>query len=150
MYVRAAIIALAGAAAFGLGYRVAAGSYEARIADIAVAVSESQDAAARRASEALAAESRRADAAEKARAAERGLAAGVMHEIAAAADLSCEFRDSHRLRLERLYGAYGYGPDGASARVPGDVLGPAQPGDAARDVGRGDRELGSGLRGSAP
>lgn len=118
MYVRLGILALACAVSGWLGYRVAAGTYEARIADIAVAVSQAQVEAADRHNRELEAERKRADAAGKARSKQRQVAQGIVHEIARDTDRSCEWRDLHRLRVEQLYGAYGYAKDGSPAGVP--------------------------------
>lgn len=121
MYVRLGILALACAVAFWLGDRVASGRYEARIADIAVAVSESQNAAVERHNRALEVERKRADAAGKARSKQRQVAQGIVHEIARDTDHSCEWREPHRLRIERLYGAYGYARDGSPTGVQDSV-----------------------------
>lgn len=121
MYVRLGILALVCATSFWLGDRVASGRYEARIADIATAVSESQVEAAHRYNLELEAERKRADAAEKARGQRRQVAARVTHEIAQDTDRSCEWREPHRLRVEQLYGAYGYARDGRPAGVQDPV-----------------------------
>lgn len=121
MYVRLGILALCCATAFWLGDRLASWRYETRIADIAAAVSESQVEAAHRHNLELEAERKRADAAGKARSQRRQVAARVTHEIAQDTDRSCEWRDLHRLRIEQLYGAYGYARDGSPTGVPDSV-----------------------------
>lgn len=118
MYVRLGILALCCVTAFWLGDRVASGRYEARIVDIVVAASESQIEAAHRHNIELEAERKRADAAGKARSKQRQVAQGIVHEIARDTDRSCEWLDLHRLRVEQLYGAYGYAKDGSPAGVP--------------------------------
>ena len=121
MYVRIGILALACAVSGWLGYRVAAGTYEARIGDISTAIATSQVEAVERHNQALEAERKRAASASAARSQRRQVAQGIAHEIAQDADRSTEWRDAHRVRIERLYGAYGYAPDGSPAGVSDSV-----------------------------
>ena len=121
MYVRLGILALCCVVAFWLGDRVASGRYEARIVDIVVAASEAQVEAVERHNRELEAERKRADAAAAARSKQRQVAQGIVHEIARDTDRSCEWRDLHRLRVEQLYGAYGYAKDGSPAGVSDPV-----------------------------
>ena len=121
MYVRLGILALACAVAFWLGDRLASGRYEARIADISAAIAEAQVEVVERHNRELEAERKRADAASAARGQRRQVAARVTHEIVRDTDRSCEWRDLHRLRVEQLYNAYGYTPDGSPAGVPDSV-----------------------------
>ncbi|WP_277081294.1 hypothetical protein [Thauera propionica] len=150
MYVQLAIYAVVAFVGFWVGDRVSSGRHEARLADVAVAISESQNAATERANQALDAERKRADAAQKSRGAQRALAQGVTHEIARDADLSCEWRDAHRLRVEQLYHAYGYAPDGSPAGVQDSLHAAAVHRDAEGAVGGGGVQLGRGLRSPAP
>ena len=121
MYVRLGILALACAVAFWLGDRLASGRYEARIADISAAFSQAQVEVVERHNRELEAERKRAASASAARSQRRQVAQGVVHEIARDTDRSAEWRDAHRVRIEQLYGAYGYAPDGSPAGVPDSV-----------------------------
>lgn len=146
MYARFGILALACATSFWLGDRLASGRYETRIADIAVAISESQVEAAHRHNQALEAERKRAASASVARSKQRQVAQGIVHEIARDTDRSCEWREPHRLRIERLYGAYGYARDGGPAGVQDSVPAAALDGAAKGTVGGSGIPLGRGLQ----
>ena len=148
MYVRLGILALACATSFWLGDRVASGRYEARIADIAVAVSQAQVEAADRHNRELEAERKRAASAAAARSQRRQVAQGIIHEIAQDADRSTEWRDAHRVRIERLYSAYGYTPSGSSAGVQDSMPAAALDGSAQGTMGGSGLRLGRGLRSS--
>ena len=149
MYVRLGILALACAVAFWLGDRLASGRYEARIADISAAVSQAQVEAVERHNQALDAERKRAASAAAARSQRRQVAQGIVHEIAQDTDRGCEWREPHRVRVERLYGAYGYHPDGSTTGMSYPV--PAAPvhGTPQGAVGGGSVHLGRGLRSPA-
>lgn len=121
MYVRLGILALVCATSFWLGDRLASGRHEARIADISAAIAEAQVEVVERHNRALEAERKRAASAAAARSQRRQVAAEVTHEIAQDTDRSCEWREPHRLRVEQLYGAYGYAPDGSPAGVQDPV-----------------------------
>lgn len=120
-YLRIGLVALACATAFWLGDRVASGRYEARLADVSEAIAESQNAAVERHNLELAVERKRATAAASSRSQRRQVASGVTHEIAQDTDRGCEWREPHRVRIERLYDAYGYRPDGSAAGVSDSV-----------------------------
>lgn len=120
-YVRIGVLALVGAGAFWAGDRIASGRYEARLADVSRAIAQAQNEAADRHNQALAAERKRADATLAARSQRRQVAQGVTHEIAQDTDRGCEWREPHRVRIERLYDAYGYRPDGSAAGVSDSV-----------------------------
>jgi hypothetical protein len=150
MYVQLALYAVVAFVGFWVGDRVSSGRYEARLADVAVAISESQNAATERANQALEAERKRADGAQKARSAQRSVAQGVIHDVAKDTDLSCEWRDSHRVRVERLYHAYGYAPDGSPAGVQDSLPDASVDRPASGAVGSGSVQLGRGLRSPAP
>lgn len=150
MYVRIAVLAVVALVAFWLGDRLASGRYEERLKDISQAIADAQNDATERANKALEAERKRADAAQQARGAQRALAQGVIHEMAGDTDLSCEWRDPHRVRVERLYRAYGYASDGSPARVPDTLPDAAIDRAAAGAVGGGGVQLGRGLRSPAP
>ena len=109
--IRAGLFVLGCATAFWLGDRVASGRYEARLADVSEAIAESQNAAVERHNLELETERKRASASASARSELRQVAQGVIHEVASDADLSCEWRDAHRMRLESVYAAYGYAAD---------------------------------------
>ena len=148
MYARLGILALCCAVAFWLGDRLASGRYEARISDIAVAVSQAQVEAAERHNRELEAERKRAASASAARSQRRQVAQGIVHEITQDVDRSTEWRDAHRVRIERLYGAYGYAPDGSPTGVSDSVPDAALNSATSGAVGGSSIHLGRGLRSS--
>lgn len=140
--VRIGAITLVCATAFWLGYRVAAGTYEERIKDISVAISEAQNETIDRHNKALEVERKRAAASFESRGRQQQVAQGIKHEIAQDVDRTCEWREPHRVRIERLYGAYGHNPDGSTTGVSNPL--PASPfdGTAQGAVGGGGVRLG--------
>lgn len=133
-----------------LGYRVAAGSYETRIADAATAAIEAQNVAVVAANRAAAAERKRAVLAIEARAAQAALAQGVIHEAHAdPGPADCEWRPAQRVRVERVYTAYGAGGEAPAAGVSDAVRGTTTDEPAARGLGIGDPPLGLRLPGAA-
>jgi len=88
---------------------------------------EAQIAATDRHNQELEAERKRFAAAQKTRGRQRALAQGVSNAIRKDTDLSCEFRPTHRLRLDDLYRAYGYDPGGTPSGVPSAVSDAAEP-----------------------
>lgn len=147
--IRTGLLVLGCATAFWLGDRVASGRYEARLADVSEAIAESQNAAVERHNLELETERKRASASASARSELRQVAQGVIHEVASDADLSCEWRDAHRMRLESVYAAYGYAADGSAPGVPGSVRQPTTPWLGSGGVGGGSGALGSGLQSPA-
>lgn len=139
---RVGAVALVCATTFWLGYRVAAGSYEERIKDISVAISEAQVEAADRHNKELEVERKRAAAALKSRSRQQQVAQEVKHEVSQDVDRTCEWREPHRLRLERLYGVYGHDPDGSAPGVSNPLPAPALDGTASGAVGSGGVHLG--------
>lgn len=133
------------------GYRVAAGGYEKRIANASTAALEAQNAAVVAANRAAEAERKRTVSAIEVRAARAAIAQGVIHETHAdPGPIDCEWRPSQRLRIERIYAAYGFAGETAPRGVPDAVrLAPVE-GSAARGVGRGGHSLGLRLLGTAP
>lgn len=121
-----ATVVLAGPVGFWLGDGMASGRYEKRLAAISEAITESQNAAIDRSNTAIAAASKRATEAERRRAQQRALSAEVNREIAQDTDLSCEWRPAHRLRIEALYGSFGYSVEPPSG-VRGSVLPSTKP-----------------------
>lgn len=125
------------------GYRVAAGSYETRIADAATATIEAQNAAVVAANRASEAERARTVSAIEARAAQAALAQGVIHETHAdPGPADCEWRPAQRVRVERVYAAYGAGGEAPAAGVSDAVRRTAADEPAARGLGIGDPPLG--------
>ena len=149
VYVRVGLVALACATTFWLGDRLASGRYEKRLADISQAIAKSQDAAVERHNLELASERKRANEALASRSQRRQVAQGVIHEVASDADLSCEWRDAHRMRLESIYAAYGYASDGSSPGVPGALRQPTPSRFGSGGLGSGGGALGSGLQSPA-
>ena len=148
-YLRVGLVALACATSFWLGDRLSSGRYEKRLADVSQAITEAQNAAVERHRLELAAERKRADAALASRSQRRQVASGVIHEIAQDTDRGCEWREPHRVRVERLYGAYGYRPDGSATGMPYSL--PAAPVHSTPSgaVGGSGIHLGRGLRSPA-
>ena len=145
-YFRAGLVALACATSFWLGDRLASGRYEKRLADVSEAVTEAQNAAVERHNQALEVERKRADAALASRSQRRQVASGVTHEITHDTDRGCEWREPHRMRVERLYDAYGYHPDGSAAGVSDSVPDATIYGASPGAVGGSSVHLGRGLR----
>lgn len=112
--VGAAAALLGGGAGWYAGNGLAAGKCAARELAVAQAYASAQNAAVAAANAATAAERKRADAAQAARSRTATAAAVIRHEIAADTDRGCEWRDPHRLRVEQLYRAHGYNPDGTA------------------------------------
>lgn len=147
--IRIGLLALGCAGSFWLGDRVASGRYEARIADVSEAIVESQNAAVERHNRELEVERKRADEFAAARSKQRQVAQGVTHDVARDADLSCEWRAAHRMRLESIYAAYGYAADGSSPGVPGALRQPTPSRFGSGGLGGGGGVLGSGLQSPA-
>lgn len=133
-YVRIGLAALALLAAGGVGYGL--GSWRGAVRETKLverqlessqATVRHQDAAIERHNRELASERARFAADQAARDRQRAVAQGVVDEIAADADLGCEWRDAHRLRIDRLYRAYGY-QQGSPAGVPDSMPIAAKPG----------------------
>lgn len=152
-------IAAAGAAALvvGLavggwaGYRVAAGGYESRIADAAAQAIESQNTAVESANRAAEAERKRAVLAIEARAARAALAQGAINETHSdSGPAACEWRDTQRVRIQRIYDAYGAAGEAAAAGVSDAVRAAPADGSAARGLGVGGASLGLRVPTSAP
>jgi len=129
-----------------MGHRVASGGYEKQLHAQAVAYANAQNAAIEDANRAAEAERKRAVSAAEARGRASATAQEVTHAIAADTDLSCEWRDDHRLRIEQTYAAYGYRPDGTAAGMPDSVPAAAINSDTSGTVGRGGIPLGRGLQ----
>ena len=113
-----------------------------RIKDISVAISEAQNEAIGRHNKALEVERKRAAASFESRGRQQQVAQGIKHEIAQDVGRTCEWREPHRVRIERLYGAYGHNPDGSTTGVSNPL--PASPfdGTAKGAVGGGGVRLG--------
>lgn len=124
MYVRIATIA----AACLLGYWVGSGlterDYESRLHDQAVAYAQQWQSAVEEASRAAETQRKRDVAQAEARGKRSVAAKEVIHEINIAAP-GADWTADERLRLERLYAAHGFNPDGTPAGVPSAV--PAAP-----------------------
>ena len=148
-YLRIGLVALACATSFWLGDRLASGRYEKRLADVSEAITEAQNAAVERHNKALEVERKRADAALASRSQRRQVASGVTHEIIHDADRGCEWREPHRMRVERLYDAYGYHPDGSATGVSDSVPDAPVHGTPSGAVGGSGIHLGRGLRSPA-
>ena len=149
VYVRVGLVALACATTFWLGDRLASGRYEKRLADISQAIAKSQDAAVERHNLELASERKRANEALASRSQRRQVAQGVIHEVARDTDRSCEWREPHRVRVESIYHAYGYYPDGSTAGVSDSLPAPSVNSTAPGAVGGSGINVGRGLRGPA-
>ncbi len=135
--IRIGLAALALLAACGVGYVLGSWRGEVRATQCVERQLESsqatvrhQDAAIERHNQAIEAERERFATAQAARDKRRAVAQGIADEIAADPDLSCEWRDAHRMRIERLYSAYGYqqaGPAGVPDTVPAAAESDAAP-----------------------
>lgn len=135
--------ALAAGLAMGgwLGYRVAAGGYESRIADAARAAVEAQNTAVEAANRAAKAEHERAVQAIESRARASVSAQEVINEIHVAPDArNCEWSDDQRMRIQRIYAIYSANSApaiGVRATLPGASADGAE----ARTVGSGNATL---------
>ena len=109
--------ALVGGLALGgwLGYGLASGAAAQQQLDSALAYAEAWQSAVETARVDAEVEARRAISAAEKRGSKAAAAQGVTHEIVADTDLGCEWREPHRVRIEALYGAYGFAPDGTPA-----------------------------------
>ena len=107
-------VAVAGSLALGgwLGYGYASGAAAQQQLDMARAHEAALHSAIETARLDAEIETRRAVSAAEKRGSKSAAAQGVTHEIVADTDLGCEWREPHRMRIESLYGAYGYAPDG--------------------------------------
>lgn len=104
------------------GSGLTARGYEKRLVGISTAIADSYKSVIADAGKKLAAERTRYAAAEAHRAQQRAAAAEVISEVISDGDRSCEWRPEHRLRIERIYSAYGYDPRSPD-RVPDEVQG---------------------------
>lgn len=145
-YVLAAMVALSSVGSYWVGYRVATGSYEERLKDVAIAISEAQNEAVERYSRELEAERKRFAAAEKERAKSRQVAKGIINEAAANVAGGIQWSDAQRLRLSALYSAYGYDPEGISGGVQNQVRSPSELGVSSGALGATGIRLGGELR----
>jgi len=146
-----AVAALVGLAVGGWsGYRVASGSYEKQLHDLAVAYATAQTEAIDAANRAAATERARAVSAAEARGRKAASAREVIHEIQANPDdRDCGWTDDQRMRIEALYRAHGYRQDGAPTGVPDTLRTPATSEPAAGPVGSASLRLGRGVQGLA-
>lgn len=108
-----------------VGSGLTARGYEKRLVGISTAVADSYKSVIDDAGKKLAAERKRYVAAEAHRAEQRAAAMEVISAVISDGSRSCEWRPEHRMRLERLYAAYGYDPQNPN-RVPDAVQGTAE------------------------
>ena len=106
IYVRIVVFALSCSISAWIGYRVASGTYEERLKDISIAISESQNAAIIRHNQELEVERKRANEAQKARNAMAQKAQKVIDETSISTD--SVWSDDQRMRIKQLYDIYGY------------------------------------------
>ena len=104
VYVLAAILGLAVSA--WIGYKVAAASYEKRIADIAEAIIEHQNTLVDRHNKELEAERRRFAEVQKKQAILASKVQGIIDETTSSS--SRVWDSAQRMRLQKLYELYGY------------------------------------------
>lgn len=149
IYAKLALVAAICAGWFWLGSEVTSARYERRLTAVSEAVAKSYAYQIEQHNAALATERERAKAAQQKRTSRTQAAQKVVYEIAKDTDRSCEWRDLQRLRIDQLYTAYGYAPDGSPAGVSDSVSAAALNGATPRAVGGSGFPVGRGLQGAA-
>lgn len=147
-YVRAGAVLGLCAVSFYFGHVTTSAKYEERLKGISLAVAEAYEQQVSKHNVEVEAERKRATAAALKRNTQHQAAQEVGHEITKNLDTSCEWRGDHRLRVERLYGSYGYSPSGSTG-VSNTLSSSTINSNAERGVGSSGIHLGGGLQGLA-